>query len=89
MSFLLWVQLANFMEAPVQPTESNWAMLREAQHSTLSLPQTGEALAIDIGEAKILHPKNKEGSWPPPGACGTSCNLVAKTAFIPAPFIHR
>jgi len=56
----LWVQLANFMEAPVQPTESNWAMLREAQHSTLSLPQTGEALAIDIGEAKDIHPKNKE-----------------------------
>jgi len=56
----LWVQLANYMAAPQQPTESNWAMLRESQHNTLSLPQTGEALAIDIGEAKDIHPKNKQ-----------------------------
>lgn len=55
-----WVQLANFLPAAEQPVESNWAMLREAQHMALGLPQTGEALAIDIGEAKDIHPKNKQ-----------------------------
>lgn len=56
----LWVQLANFMDAPTQPSPSSWAMLREAQHGALALPNTGEAVAIDIGEAKDIHPKNKQ-----------------------------
>ena len=56
----IWVQLANFMAAPQQPGESNWAMLREAQHETLQLPNTGEAVAIDLGEARTVHPANKQ-----------------------------
>jgi sialate O-acetylesterase len=55
-----FVQLANFMARKDQPTESSWAELREAQTMTLSLPKTGMAVIIDIGDAKDIHPKNKQ-----------------------------
>ncbi len=56
----LFVQLANFMARKPEPSESNWAELREAQTRTLSLPNTGMAVIIDIGDAKDIHPKNKQ-----------------------------
>lgn len=56
----LFVQLANYMARHEQPTDSNWARLREAQTQTLQLPHTGMAVAIDIGEEKDIHPKNKQ-----------------------------
>lgn len=56
-----FVQLANFMERKAEPVaDDTWAELREAQFMTLSLPNTGMASAIDIGEAKDIHPKNKQ-----------------------------
>lgn len=55
-----WVQLANFMAKNDAPKESDWAELREAQTMTLSLPQTGEAVITDIGEANDIHPRNKQ-----------------------------
>ena len=39
---------------------STWAELREAQAMTLSLPNTGMAVTTDIGDAKDIHPKNKQ-----------------------------
>jgi sialate O-acetylesterase len=55
-----WVQLADFMAEKPEPAESSWAELREAQTMTMSrLPNTGEAVIIDIGEGKDIHPKNK------------------------------
>jgi len=56
----LFVQLPNFMEAYPEPRESNWAALRQAQLETLSLPNTGMAVAIDLGEWNDIHPLNKE-----------------------------
>jgi sialate O-acetylesterase len=56
----LFVQLANFMEAQERPGESSWAELREAQSMALALPNTGMAVAIDIGEAEDIHPVNKQ-----------------------------
>ncbi len=56
----LFVQLTNFMEARDQPCESDWAVLREAQQRTLSLPQTAMAVTIDIGEWNDIHPLNKK-----------------------------
>jgi sialate O-acetylesterase len=56
----LYVQLANFMKAKDQPVESNWAELREIQLKTLDIPNTGMAVAIDIGEWNDIHPLNKE-----------------------------
>lgn len=55
-----WVQLANFMSPDQNPAGSDWAELREAQNRTLSLPATGQAVIIDIGEEKDIHPKNKK-----------------------------
>ncbi|MDB5193841.1 MAG: Sialate O-acetylesterase [Segetibacter sp.] len=55
-----YVQLANFTEVLDKPVESTWAELREAQLQTLQVPKTGMAVAIDIGEAKDIHPKNKQ-----------------------------
>ena len=55
----LYVQLANYMEKKAEPTESDWAELRESQFMTLEYPNTGMAVAIDIGDPKDIHPKNK------------------------------
>ncbi|KAA3619549.1 MAG: 9-O-acetylesterase [Calditrichaeota bacterium] len=56
----LFVQLANFMKIESEPAESAWAELREAQAMALELPNTGMAVAIDIGDAQDIHPKNKQ-----------------------------
>lgn len=59
-TFLI-VQLANFMPRESAPADTAWAQLREAQAMTAAaLPKTGLALAIDIGDAKDIHPKNKQ-----------------------------
>ena len=50
-----WVQLPNF----TRPGEG-WPLMRESMLKTLSLPKTGMAVTIDIGEAKDIHPKNKQ-----------------------------
>jgi sialate O-acetylesterase len=55
----LFVQLANYMEEATTPRESEWAELRDAQAAALALPNTGMAVAIEIGEAGDIHPKNK------------------------------
>jgi sialate O-acetylesterase len=55
-----WVQLADFLAEKPEPGDSAWAELREAQTMTMKkLPNTGEAVIIDIGEGKDIHPKNK------------------------------
>lgn len=56
----LFVQLANYLEAKDQPTESSWAALRNAQLKTVSLPNTAMAVTIDIGEWNDIHPLNKK-----------------------------
>ncbi|GAC1597882.1 MAG: hypothetical protein NVS3B8_10560 [Chitinophagaceae bacterium] len=43
-----------------EPTESTWAELREVQLQTLSVNNTCMAVAIDLGVAKDIHPKNKQ-----------------------------
>jgi len=55
-----FVQLANYMARVKEPVQSGWAELREAQTMTLSVPRTGMASAIDIGEAGDIHPRNKQ-----------------------------
>ncbi len=53
-----WVSLANYNVA--DGTGRTYAFLREAQAQTLSLPNTGQALAIDIGNPNDIHPTNKQ-----------------------------
>ncbi len=55
-----FVQLANYMAPKPEPADSTWAELREAQAMTLSLTNTAMATAIDVGEEKDIHPKNKQ-----------------------------
>ncbi|MBX3421268.1 MAG: sialate O-acetylesterase [Pirellulaceae bacterium] len=55
-----WVQLADFQAEVSEPGNSAWAELREAQTMTLDrLPKTGQAVIIDIGEGRDIHPRNK------------------------------
>ncbi len=57
----LFVQLPNYMEpTPTPQLNSNWATLRYQQLKTLSVPNTGMVIAIDLGEWNDLHPENKK-----------------------------
>jgi sialate O-acetylesterase len=56
----LFVQLANFKKPSTTPQDDDWSELRETQTKTLSVKNTGMAVAIDIGEAYDIHPKNKQ-----------------------------
>lgn len=53
-------QLANHGKKMSEPVDENWAELREAQSLALSLPHTGQALLIDLGEGEAIHPVNKK-----------------------------
>ncbi|MEO6244613.1 MAG: sialate O-acetylesterase, partial [Opitutaceae bacterium] len=54
-----WVQLADFKAEKAAPGESDWAELRETQTKTLRVPNTGQAVIIDLGEGRDIHPRNK------------------------------
>ncbi len=56
-----WVQLANFQPSDPNKPEmgDGWAKLREAQLKALSIPNSGMAVNIDVGDPDI-HPKNKQ-----------------------------
>src|SRR6187200_332923 len=56
----LYVQLPGFMDYNYLPSESNWAMLRESQLKSLSVPNTAMAVGIDLGEWNDIHPDNKK-----------------------------
>lgn len=53
----IFVQLAGF---DTKRENDDWPSLREAQAMALNLPNTGMAVAIDIGEKDDIHPKNKQ-----------------------------
>ena len=56
-----WVQLADFRDEVSEPGDSDWAELREAQTFTQDrLKNTGEAVIIDVGEGRDIHPKDKQ-----------------------------
>jgi sialate O-acetylesterase len=57
----LWVQLPGFNPPDsVPPASAAWATQRESMAAALSLPKTGQAIAIDLGDASNIHPKNKQ-----------------------------
>ena len=57
----LWVQLPNFGRVDSMPPETaTWATVRESQAAALALPNTGQVVAIDLGGADELHPRNKK-----------------------------
>ena len=71
-----WVQLPNFKAGKANGTE--WAFLREAQTQTLSLPNTGQAVIIDLGDPDDVHPRNKQ-------EVGRRLALIARTKVYDSP----
>ncbi len=58
MPFLV-VQVANYLPRRSMPSDSDWAAIREAQLHVLKTPNTGLAVAIDVGDADDIHPRDK------------------------------
>ena len=56
----LFVQLASLGPPPIQPQDHGWARLREAQVGALAVANTGMAVAIDVGDADDIHPRDKQ-----------------------------
>jgi sialate O-acetylesterase len=56
----LFVQLAAYGALRNEPVESAWAVLRESQTKTLSLPNTAMAVTTDVGNPKDIHPHRKK-----------------------------
>ncbi len=55
-----WVQLADYRAEAKEPGDSSWAELREAQTMTMhQLENTGQAVIIDVGEGRDIHPRDK------------------------------
>jgi sialate O-acetylesterase len=56
----LVVQLAPFTKITKEPTESDWAELREAQVATSqNVPKVGVAVITDLGDENDIHPQRK------------------------------
>ena len=57
----LWVQLPNFgpLPGPIPSPNDTWPLLRASQESALALPNTGQAITIDVG-GEDIHPPDKE-----------------------------
>lgn len=59
--YFYFVQLADFQHPNDNPAGGDgWARIREAQRQALTIPYTGMAVITDIGEAKDIHPRNKQ-----------------------------
>ncbi len=57
----LIVSLAAYNPEQKLPVEPGWAEIRESQWRTArTVPNTGLAMTIDIGDAKDIHPRNKQ-----------------------------
>jgi hypothetical protein len=56
-----WVQLPNFHKRTDDPSApADWAVMRESMLHSLSVPKTGMAVGIDVGEPDNIHPKDKQ-----------------------------
>ena len=55
-----FVQLSSYGPEQDSNKGSGWAELREAQTMTLKLHKTGMAVTTDVGNAKDIHPTNKQ-----------------------------
>jgi sialate O-acetylesterase len=51
-----WVQLSSYGDN----VSTLWPFMREAQNAALSLPNTGHAISMDLGQPKNIHPQRKQ-----------------------------
>ncbi|MGE0018381.1 MAG: sialate O-acetylesterase [Draconibacterium sp.] len=56
----LCVQLPEFMEAKAEPSESDWAVLRNEQLKILTVPNTSLIVTLGLGEWNDIHPMRKK-----------------------------
>ena len=80
-------QLPNYLPAPNDYSRGRWAELREAQAAALALPETGQAVLIDVGEEGNLHPFDKRD----PGerlALIALANTYGKAVAYSGPVFH-
>jgi len=56
----LFVQLPDFMEPKNEPSDGEWATLRDQQLKTLFVPNTAMAVTIGLGEWNDIHPLRKK-----------------------------
>lgn len=56
----LYVQLPGFQDRNFLPSESNMAVLRDGQLHSLSIPRSGMAVTLDLGEWNDIHPLTKK-----------------------------
>lgn len=57
----LWVQLPGYGHPDSIPQlHPAWPLQRESMDSALALPKTGRAIAIDLGDADNIHPRDKD-----------------------------
>lgn len=56
----LYVQLPGFQDRTMLPVESNMAVLRDGQLKSLSIPRSGMAVTLDLGEWNDIHPLTKK-----------------------------
>lgn len=56
----LFVQLPDFLEPKDVPSEGNWAVMRNQQLQTLSVPNTAMVVTIGLGEWNDIHPLRKK-----------------------------
>jgi len=54
-----WVQLSSYGDNKWNGGVM-WAFMREAQTKTLSLPNTGQAISMDLGHSGNIHPQRKQ-----------------------------
>ena len=54
-----WVQLSSYGDNKWNDGIM-WAFMRDAQTQTLSLPNTGQAISMDLGQPKNIHPQRKQ-----------------------------
>jgi sialate O-acetylesterase len=54
-----FVQLAAWLAPDDNPAGGGWGMIRDLQRQCLTIPHTGMASALDVGDAEDIHPKNK------------------------------
>ncbi len=79
---ILYNSPASIQPMAVHKNGSTWAELSEAQTNTLSLPNTGMAVTIDIGESKTFTPATNRmwASALPLSPCTTYTKRMANTA---------
>jgi len=56
----LFVQLPDFLEPKNEPSDGDWAIMRDQQLRTLSVPNTAMVVTVGLGEWNDIHPLRKK-----------------------------